>query len=351
MEIFYRLLGIAARVNVSTSRMSINFLQLNFAMIFLLGLFGFTFMMLSAGETGPPEVVQLADVLEQRDSGRRYVRIKGKLLDTAITVEEKFGRQKDPVVTGTWVPLVDASGKRGIMVELHKTSLSAVADKTVELTGQLQMVDPKLATRLQEQDGKVGGVQVDLNRQLYEGLDAFDPNVLRVLSLVTGIPALLLFITAVNKYVVFRKRSLPSTAPLGDLPAEIDLRVTGRFILGKQDNQRFLDLPAVSGTSEAGELLFVSNVDASVSFLGISANNRKGYWTITALADSLETPESGTFYLGTAARPALRLRYRTGSKRRAEVAVVSFGSELDRYAFLQRLPQMTSVTSGTKARS
>lgn len=341
MEFFYRLLGIAARINESASRLRVNFIPVNLAMMLVLGFGSFLTgvgAIVEAGETGPPRSVRLVDVLAHRGTERRFVRMAGNL-DPTVSLQARSGDGDEDAVTKTWVPLVDGSGKRGILVELHGTSPVTDAGRTVELIGRLESLDTDLLAKLQEKKGKVGGIKIDTDLALVEGSQPVNPFVLALLSLLTGIPAALLFITAAKQYVVFRKVPLLPGAPVGELPDKIDLRMTGRFVLDGRNGRRFLDVPSVSGPSETGELLFVSNIDASSRFFGITTSNQKGYWVIAVQPGSLQAPEPGVLYLGTAARPALRLRYRPASGGPVETAVASFGSEVERFAFLQRLHQ------------
>jgi len=340
MEFLYRLLGIAARINATTSRYRVNFVPVNvFLMLFLsFAAFGAGMATISeAMEAGPPRSVRLVDVLAHKDLDRHYVRIAGNL-DPSDSLQAKSGTDEDGDVK-TWVPLVDGTGKRGILAELHGTSPANAAGKTVELIGRLETPDQDLVLKLQEKDSKVGGIKIDTNLALVEGSEPMNPLMLGILFVLTGIPALLMLYTAFSQYVVFRKQPLLPGTPVGEWPQQIDLRMTGRFTLDERNSQRFLDVPAVFGSSETGELLFASNIDASSRFFGITTSNRKGYWVIAAQPGSIKAPEPGVLYLGTAARPALRLQYLAGSGGPPETAIASFGSEAERYAFLRRLHQ------------
>lgn len=342
MEFLYRMLGFAARVNESASHLRINFVPVNIFLMLFLGFTGFASGVAAIselGEMGPPRTVRLVDVLAHKGTERRYVRVAGNL-DPSVSLQARSSKGEDEdAPTKTWVPLVEGTGKRGILAELHGTSPLISGGKTVELTGRLETPDSDLVQKLQEKDGKIGGIKIDTSLALVEGSAPMDPLLLALISLGAGIPALLLFYTACNQYVVFRKQPLQPGVPSGAGSEPLDLRVTGRFVLEQRGSQRFLDVPAGSGYSETGELLFVSNIDASSRLFGITTNNRKGYWVLAAQPGSLQAPEAGVFYLGTAARPALRLRYRAGVGTPPEVAIVSFGSEAERFAFLQRLHQ------------
>lgn len=340
MEFLYRLLGLAARINESASRLRVNFVPVNLSMMLVLGMIGLVTgvgAILEAGEAGPPRTVRLVDVLAHKGTERRFVKVAGNL-DSTVSIQARSGDEDDATAeVKTWVPLVDGTGKRGILAELHGTSPATAAGKTVELTGQLESLDSDLLHKLQEKNGKIGGIKIDTELALVEGAEPMNPLVLAGVSLVTGIPALLLFITAINQYVVFRKMPLLPGTPVGELPEKIDLRMTGRFVLDERNSRRFLDVPAVSGPAETGELLFVSNIDASSRFFGITTSKRQGFWVIAVQPGSLQAPEPGVMYLGTAARPALRLRYRRPGGGPVETAIASFGSEVERFAFLQSL--------------
>jgi len=337
MDLFYRLLGFVAGINSGLSRVRINFVPLHYGLILVLGSVAFfsgIIGMSVASAAGPAITVSLDRVLAGSRPERTFVSVTGKLKPTS-TLLEKAGGGAEAAET-KWVPLVDRSGKRGLLVQLKTTPATATSGKPVEVTGWLCDLNPDLLETLQAKKGTVGGIQIDTSQVLREGSDPLSPLPLWIISLATGVPAGLLFLMLFSQNIVFRKVPLGAGIPLGDRLQKIDLRVTGSFTLNGW-NRRFLDVYSSFAVGEAGELLFISNIDASSRLYGFTLHDRQGYWVLSMHPGSLQAPESGLLYLDFRARPALRLKYRPTGGGKLETAIASFGSEAERYIFLQHL--------------
>jgi len=202
------------------------------------------------------------------------------------------------------------------------------------VTGMLRPMDSDLRAKAQEGGGTIEGVPLDLDTMLVEGEQ---PGNALVWGLVAGAAALLLalfVITFLMKYVVFQKVPLApgrfGGAPDVDPAQGANVRVTGNFLLDGKSGQRFLDVAAGYGSLETGELAFVSNIDASSRFMGVTTASRKGMWAVIFQNGSARVLDHGLLYAGFTPRPALRVDYREIATGKPSQAILSFGTEGER---------------------
>lgn len=331
MSPVYRLMGMVALLNQRMSRTRLNLIPLNWAAMIGLGiLIGIALSALrdaSANGTAP-RPVSVATLLTQPLMDKNYVAVHGLLVPDAGFEKTKNGR-----VENAWVPMVDVQGRRAFLVERASGGLGGKPTQTT-VTGMLRPIDSKLKSKAQEGGGNIDGVPLTLDYMLVEGQH---PGSAVVWGLTAGLASLLLalfVITFLLKYVVFQKVPLAPGRRMEGADVDPDqganLRVTGNFLLDGQSAQRFLDAPAGYGALETGEIAFVSNIDASNRFMGVTTASRKGLWTVILQKGSARVTDHGLLYSGFSVRPALRLDYREAATGKPGQAVLSFGTEGER---------------------
>ncbi|MGV3720945.1 MAG: hypothetical protein ACO1SX_08540 [Actinomycetota bacterium] len=340
MELLFRVLGLVARISERMSRFRVNFIPSNLGVmaVLLVVFFSCSVGALSAfAGSGGPATIRLVDLLAHRDPSASYVRVTGNLYSGAALVA-RSGRSEDSAVAKTWMPLVDGSGKRGILVERNTPTGTEAGIKTVEITGMLEPMDEDLQAKLKTTDGKLDGIKLDTEYTLAEERSPGDPWSYTLAAVISGTLLGLLLVTFAMQYVVFRPVTAEPGLPVAvDETREIDLRVTGSFVLNGAHRQRFLNMPAAMGRTETGEVLFVSNIDASSRFMGFTTNKREGYWVVPIQPGSVPKFELGRLYVGLAVRPAVRFRYQEPQARPTQTAIVSFENEAERTAAMRDL--------------
>ena len=333
MSLVYRLMGIVALLNQRLSRTRINLIPLNWAAMVGLGIL----LVTALGEWqdahangAAPRPVSVATVLAQPSTAQNYVAVQGLLVPDSGFEEKKDG---DSTAEHTWVPMVDVPGRRAFLVERAGTGLGGQpAPATV--TGMLRPMDEELKTKAQEDGGTIEGVPLDLDTMLVEGEHPGSALGWGLLAALAAALLALFVITFLQKYVVFQKvppapGSLRETSDI-DPDQGANVRVTGNFLLDGQNAQRFLDVPAGYGALETGEVVFVSNIDASSRFMGFTTSSRKGLWTVILQNGSARIADHGLLYSGFAVRPALRVDYREAATGQPGQAILSFGTEGER---------------------
>lgn len=338
MDAMYRVLGIAARLNERGSRFRVNFVPSNLVVLFLLGagVLGTGRAALEGWKNGSaPRHARISDVLAHQNLEHNYVTVAGHLVPKArITAT----RGKSGEVTRTWVPLLDANGRKGLLVQVSN-GLPEDKPSVVEITGMLRPMDSDLRRELQASVNGSDTPRLDLDYVLEQGDRPGDPLLFGVAALVLGAVFLAGIVTWAMRYVVFRRTpEVELDSPHPSEAANPDLRVTGAFSLdGQPHRQRFLDVPAATGLLETGERVFVTNVDASSRLYGMTTQERKGYWLLGIRDGSLQRPEPGLLYLGMRVRPALRVRYEDLETGASSQAVLSFASAEERAALYRDL--------------
>lgn len=172
------------------------------------------------------------------------------------------------------------------------------------------------------------------------------PWLLGAIMLVSALAACLLLITFLSQYVVFQKTDTAPAAGPPDAPIEISQIVpglTGSLILDQKTAQRFLNVPVVPQKMDTGDLGFFSKIDASTTAYGtVMLKQRVGIWYTLVKAGSVQALEPGLLYLGTGARPALKVRYKDAFKAGSSSLILSFGSEGERQAVAEELGRLAA---------
>lgn len=332
MELLYRLLGFAAAVHNTTRLFRINFIPFNLIMMAgLTVLFGVLLLdllaALASGKT--PSNIPLSDLLSGRHRGHIYVTVTGVLHPAAAFT---FGQQggvgtKASIV---FVPLTEEGQRNAILVLMNAGSIRALGEqpKRITLTGTVEQIDIDNQQSLLDAGGWIKDFRVNKIYQLNAGVKPGEPIKKTILTVLAAIPLLLLVTTFIMRYLVFR----PSPMPLSGMIASdavnnsIVSRVTGDFTLNNV-TKRFQNVPALLVVLESGDFAFISEIDASSSLYGITINKLAGYWLVAMRRYGIQRMESGRYYYGLRACPALRLSFVDVFTGGNSSAVLSFQNE------------------------
>jgi hypothetical protein len=347
MEIVHRVLGIIAAIGNRLSRLSINFIKLNWVAMIGLG-FLLTF---AANETRyalandrTPRAISVADALAHQDIDRNFVAVSGTLVATAL-FRETNSRHGVTTVKASYFPLIDRAAGRALLVKRKGDVADRRGSEETTVSGMLMPIDGDLAAELRKTGGRVDDLPIDTEYVLEAGRAPGD----LVTWALTGIgsAALLLALLVVwqRRYVIFRAERTGAAAD-GGVPAaavpRIDLRASGTFTLPEQKPRRFLAMPAALLAGPAGAPVLAANVDASSNIMGVRVADRRGIWTLELPADVADALEPGYQYLGFGRRPAFRIRHR-GAGGKDRVTVVSCADATQRSALAALLAQPLPV--------
>ena len=340
MSLVYRLMGMVALLNQRLSRTRINLIPLNWAAMIGLGiLIGAAVNELhdASANGATPRPVSVATLLAQPSMDKNYVAVQGLLVPDAGFDEKEDGGS---TVEHTWVPMVDVQGKQAFLVERASAGGGGQPAQTI-VTGMLRPIDSELRTKAQEGGGNIDGVPLSLDYMLVEGQHPGSAVLWGSVAALASLLLALFVITFLTKYVVFQKVPLAPGRRMEGADVDPDqganVRVTGSFLLDGQNAQRFLDVPAGYGALETGEIAFVSNIDASKRFMGMTTSSRRGLWTVILQNGSARVLDHGLLYSGFSVRPALRLDYREAATGKPGQAILSFGTEGERTHVLRMI--------------
>ena len=337
MEIVYRLMGLAASLGERLSHVRVNFVPLNVPLMLGLGS-----LALTAGtearealvNLGTPRHASVGDVVAHRDMERNYVAVHGILVPGTGFEEREAGE-----VRHSYVPLVDAEGRQGLLVEVE----GEIGDEPPRAgvhTGMLRPMEHALWVHLKEEGGAIDGVPMDTSYVLHIGARPGDARLFVALTAASGLALLLLAVTWLKRYVVYRRDASASAIELQEaasLAEGIAVGATGLFRLDDRTARRFLDVPSVLTRAETGELVISAHVDASEKFMGEKVADRKGVWVIASPASGLHGGVRGWLYRGLGRRPALRLRMAGEAGARESEAILTFATPAARSSAIAAL--------------
>jgi hypothetical protein len=339
MEFVYRFLGWVAHLNERLSHTRINLVPLNLAAIFILcvvAIYGLTEIRdgLVNGQT--PRRIRMTDLLAHQEAHRNYVKVVGEVHPEAgLTLTRRSSTER------AWVPMLDGSGKRAMLVELVDPPPADAKPEIREVTGMLQPLDSRVETELGKVNNTIDGVAIDPEYMLTEGHRPGDLRVWIPATLALGLLLGGFLLTFGTRYVVFRSHPAAAAVPaVAGMPAEADLRTTGCFELDGKHRRRFLDVPCVLTRFETGEPVVVANVDASSRFMGFTTQKRAGYWMLPIAPGSITRLEEGRSYRGGGARPALRFCYQEPGRPAAQQAILSCRDEAEQAAVRAELERI-----------
>jgi len=345
VDFIFRLLGVVARFNERLSHFRVNFVPINFG-IMALFVAGFLFGRLEFGEgitnDDKPVPHTVAEVLARKDRLRNYVTVKGEL-HPEVGFQEMTTRSYDHTQHPgkAYVVLLDAKEAVAILVRRNENDFNSGKPAMTQVTGMLDEMNSEMQSKLHDKGGKIGGVQIDTKYMLTEGRQPGSPIIGAALMAIFGLLSLAFIGTFLMKYIVFRKTgteapTLVTTQAALTPEKNIDLRVTGRFMLDQRNAKRFLIVRTGIATTDTGQMVIFSNIDASNKLFGMTTQKRAGAWTIALEPSGLQKIELGRLYDGLETRPALRLRYRNDNSRPA-AAILSFATAAERETMLHDL--------------
>jgi hypothetical protein len=345
MVFIYRLLGVVARLNERLSHFRVNFVPINLViMVVLCGVSLFGLIEFSEGiRNGDKPVPRtVAEVLKRKDMSRNFVTVTGELHPEAGFQEmtkDKYGTNERP--THAYVVLLDEKDDVAILVQRDANDFDNGKPVMTQITGMLDEMGSDMQTKLHENGGKIGDVSIDTQYMLTEGRQPGNPVVGGAVAILFGLASLAFIVTLLSNYIVFQKTGsdMPSayTTQAALTPQQsIDLRATGRFVLDQRNAKRFLNVPAGIATGGGGEMVIVSNIDASSKLYGFTTQKLSGYWTIVLEPTGLKKVEMGQLYDGPQGRPALRVFYKDHKSRTAS-AILSFANTTERETVLNEL--------------
>jgi len=275
----------------------------------------------------PPVSASVADVLRHGGWDNRYVRLSG-LRDTPAQLAS-HGNSDD-----VYIPVVDPKSNVAVMVDFEKPPYPAVGP--VHCVGMLRPIPPVLQEALSGVAFRLGKDSIDDSVYLTAGETPANPAWFGILTGVCAPVMLLAIVVLGMRNIVFQpipavRRRDTATPPDSSTP--LDLRLSGRLVLGKVP-RRFLAVPTAGAHLDDGTLTFASTVDASSTYTGIGVDSFTSAWRLIPKPGTLQRVARGYQYLGVRRRPALMFRYVPADSRtgRSETAILTCGSEeqLDR---------------------
>lgn len=338
---FYRSLGVAARLNLTTSHIRLRGIPLNWVIAAGMGLCvawqGGEFVNALVANPQPRQVA-ISDIKDRpiESSASDYVTVRGRL----------FPESELRVGSTPYIPLIEEDTRRAILVRASHKNSDRLESRHSSITGQLQPIAPERQIIVSQAD--LGhNVYLETAWSLTEGTRPHTAWQHGVVAGGTGGLFAVFAIALAKQGIIFealtRKMDYKVVPPFEGEP--IDLHISACLALfppipqGDERTlpsiarQTFVDIPGTIGSSEAGELVLMANVDAS-SRGGLAVAARKAGWWKSAIASrSIRHLETGYLHLGRERRPALRFSYcePTGNRR---TAVVSFASPLQQqYTF------------------
>jgi hypothetical protein len=353
MDLIYRILGVAARFGQASSRFRINFLPFNWIVMGLLaaGLVWAFSMLPDALNNGlHPRAAAIGDVLGDLGNPKTYVTVTGLLDPGAGFTEQSTSNGQPDGDTTYYSILVDPKSNHGILVKTGTAYPGRVA-ATATVTGLIEQADGELKTKLAGDGSKFGSVTIDSGHVLATADVPGNPAWLFTATGLLAAALAAMAITFLNRYIVFR----PTTPAMAQDTLSVryqarddhgaadgpefpnGLRLTGPMVLPGSGVQRFLDMAAAPAYLETGELAFVSRIDASSKFMGVTTNKRAGVWALALKDGRIWNIREGFLYCGVARRPALRFNFNDISAKKPDTAILSFTAPSDRDVMLRTL--------------
>jgi hypothetical protein len=323
MDLLFRALGMAAAVNQFLWRRRINFVPVNLVFVgtaAAICLSSVDDWHQAVRNRREPLVVPVSQLVNQ-PSHATFVTVSGTLLPGGgFWYGERDDRGMLVKPTMEFVPLIDANSGRGVLVQLNVPHRFG-ARRSAEITGMLREMRPFVSRELEPTGYRHNGIEFLRGFVLVDG---DDPGDLATAQITVGITAtiLLLFVLVTLRRNVFFLRGVTPDPTWHQVGAGGSLRATGWFLLGKH-RKHFIDMPAVLGTLDTGELAVFANVDASSDYLGVTYANRAGVWVLPIASGSLQGIDEGTLYFGRRAVPSVRFRYRDAVTHHQRTAILS----------------------------
>jgi hypothetical protein len=352
MRFLFTILGIAASIGQSLSRVRINFIPLNWPIMIGLGvLTTLCAMQTSEGlyNNGTPRSASLKNLEgSDEDAGRNFVSIKGLLSPPLF--------HRGDSTTHVYSPLLDRKSGQCILVEIGEgDSVAKIKDvQVVTVQGMLITPEKEFSQQIQA-DKKLQKFGIDekifINPDYIFKKDATPGNPFAwiCLTALCGTTLLAFIATFCMRYIVFQKMGGTQTiTPEAGAMVEMNVRfcATGYFQLAPGDGDRFLTVPAGFLRDNDGLGYIVANIDASPLFFCTSSGSRVGYWTVPLGEPDGRVVTYGRLYVSFRSLPAVKIPFQ-GYNGKKDTTILSFRDEQDRDVFVQVLRQKKGTQAPT----
>lgn len=351
MDLFYRVLGVAASLAHWANRQRVNGIPSSIGPlagwiilpVFLLG------GLMDLGADKNPHPLSVAEIVEAREvAPYDWVTLSGRYHpDFALKSELATASDSSSSTTESdeqvYVAFIDPAAHAAVMVQMSPAEAQGLTTKPTTVTGVLRYGEPPLRKLLPP---KLLGLPLSHFQYLEAGAVPYQTGSFAVVAGVLLIPLSLYTAALLMGSIIFRRErrldpGTPPPLPSGDVSHGADIRATGQFHLQERVKERFLQVPATLVRLDDGGLGVYANVDASVQhalyFIPISKEERAGSWLLWIAAGTVRNVELGTQYLAWERRPAIRCRFETPYSRGLSTLFLSFDSEQSRSMVLTEL--------------
>jgi hypothetical protein len=193
--------------------------------------------------------------------------------------------------------------------------------REIEISGMVRPMQEFLARELRPSNFDYGGVQMLPGYILVADETPGDAASWQFGTALSGGVALIFGLMLVKRNTIFVPGGAAEDS--GDGGADLTtLGATGTFLFDKH-KQRFMNVPAVIGTLDNGDVALFANVDASSAFMGVTYAQRAGIWTLPIASGSIQNLQDGVLYYGTKVMPAVRFSYKEPGTNTSRTAVVT----------------------------
>jgi hypothetical protein len=300
MKIIYYILGMVASINEWLSRKSINFIQLNWLLIAMLG-FLFYFSLQNVYESlvvsQTPEKIKISEVNSSYLQNKRYVTVSGTYIySMAIEYGTKKKGSDELNVNTLYIPLLDKSEAKAIYIKDHvEIDFAKKPPIEKEVTGMIELL-PLVVTNEISKNKE----EKDIANETYTINPNSKPLKLSAslfVMFLMGLPAFAFFYTWIRRYRIIqfntdknftsKDAGLDRFSSFDSRPNEIDAAkssfvdgdFTGRLYFEKGGDRNFFMVPIRINFLEDGSVLCASNIDASSTFFGITTSDKLGIWS------------------------------------------------------------------------
>ena len=322
----YRLLGMVARFGEWGSRVRGHGIapHLVLMMLCLLGfLVGLGNHMESSLNQGEADVISQQELLKGSRRHKEFVQIQGTFLkELRLPGEDRT----------VYLPLLDPDSQVITYVRAADHLTVPPQGTGVKVRGMLHFVGHSLESQL---PADPPGMQLNRNQYLSYGSEPASPLVALLLMIVSAPVGLLLLITFLLRYIVFRVHGRPDEAPDSEEPEGI--RITGLFWGEHKESRRFLDIPGAMHDFE-----LQATVVPQKRLPGWGQQEPAGLWVVAMEPGSLKKIQAGTLYLGFQQRPALRFSCLDRNRGKRQQVILSFVNESQRRFCWEKLTTTSS---------
>jgi hypothetical protein len=308
----HRILGLLAAVSYRMSRLRINFVPVNIVVLVLLVVVAqHGVRMIAEARASKPAAQRLtvSDVLSDRARRQPHIELQG-FIDAGVVLEsgrKRRGQEQSVRIDEKYAPMVDETGRRGLLIRLPRGWRYASATMTV--TGMLRPMPAGIRKALIDAGGTMNRISV--NPDYFLAIGEAPATTMQGGSLVLGCSLVLLpwGVVLFRRHVIFRPTPgiRAASAYTAHHCGDVDMRFSGRMTLNGRHAQWFVAVPAAASMTPSEGLTFLSNIDASRSFMGIRTATRVGTWASSYAPDTILNLRLGEQFVGRDVRPAFQL--------------------------------------------